>query len=171
VQLKLFKKCGGCKGYKPYIDFHNDRSRRDGKSTVCKPCGNEKRTAYTYRNPNKARVSRRKYRLNNPGITAKTKAVCPFWADKSRINSVYKKRNDTAALLSCFNQDLPVDHIVPVVGKARGIIHVVCGLHIHYNLAFVTEKENYKKGNHTWPDMWDYSPGEIVLLKRVDSLT
>jgi hypothetical protein len=61
---------------------------------------------------------------------AKLKAT-PTWADAEKIRQVY---------LNC-PIGMEVDHIVPLQGKE------VRGLHVHYNLQYLTESENCRKHN------------------------
>jgi len=62
----------------------------------------------------------------------------PRWADLEKIVEVFR---------NC-PQDMHVDHIVPLMGK------LVCGLHIHNNLQYLTGPENLEKSNkwEPWTD-------------------
>lgn len=55
----------------------------------------------------------------------------PKWADKKAIANIYKNKPE----------GLQVDHIVPLRGK------YVCGLHVEYNLQYLTPSENARKKN------------------------
>lgn len=85
-------------------------------------------------------IRRRHYR-NSPKPLAYAKArlkrvrqATPPWADMEAIRRVYAE---------C-PEGMQVDHIVPLKGEN------VCGLHVHWNLQYLTPEENAAKRNH-WP--------------------
>lgn len=64
----------------------------------------------------------------------------PLWADFSAIANIYRQAKV---------RGLSVDHIVPLISR------VVCGLHCEANMQLLTVRENSKKSNRHWPDMWE----------------
>lgn len=58
-------------------------------------------------------------------------AATPAWADSKAIEQIYRE---------C-PEGMTVDHVVPLLGTN------VCGLHVEYNLQYLTPEENSKKGN------------------------
>jgi 5-methylcytosine-specific restriction endonuclease McrA len=75
------------------------------------------------------------YRRQGRAQAAKRRAAqlnaTPWWADLDAIKAVY---------LAC-PPDMEVDHIVPLQGEN------VCGLHIAWNLQYLTKSANSAKGN------------------------
>lgn len=63
------KQCCTCKGTLPIDDFHNDRTKKDGKCAQCKNCKNKYRKIWNQNNPEKRKMHRkihkklRKYKL------------------------------------------------------------------------------------------------------------
>lgn len=79
-------------------------------------------------NPAKGAAKTARYRAHRLQAT-------PKWLtaeQKAKMLGFYTRANDLG---------LEVDHIVPLKGKT------VCGLHVPWNLGFLTRSENAKKGN------------------------
>ena len=62
---------------------------------------------------------------------SRKKQATPFWSDLDKIQEIYK---------NC-PSDMTVDHIIPITSP------LVCGLHVSWNLQYLTRSENSKKGN------------------------
>ena len=105
-------------------------------------------------NANKVARSNKRWARANPAKVyakaarhraAKLQAT-PGWANKNYIEDCYanaavrKKRDGT---------EWHVDHIVPLKSP------LVCGLHCEDNLQVIPGKDNAKKSNKYWPDMWE----------------
>lgn len=68
----------------------------------------------------------------------------PKWANGRKIRSIYAMSKERTKMTGVQHN---VDHIVP-------LIHLlVCGLHNEFNLQILTEQDNRKKHNRTWPNM------------------
>lgn len=57
--------------------------------------------------------------------------ACPSWVDKEALKNIYD---------NC-PKGMEVDHIVPLSGK------IVSGLHVPWNLQYLTPEENKRKTN------------------------
>lgn len=139
------------------IEFPNDkRVKKDGKEARCKACRGlyhsewmktnendiQRRKAYNkqYKKANIERVKelKRKWTKNN----------LPYKAYKCAERRAYKMQ----ATIGDYNFELKeiyknkpagyqVDHIIPLKNKD------ICGLHVPWNLQYLTIAENLKKGN------------------------
>lgn len=72
----------------------------------------------------------------------------PAWADKEKIDAIYKEASILNLGLSKDSDEYyHVDHIIPLVAKNKhNGEHIACGLHVHTNLQIILAKENLKKG-------------------------
>lgn len=84
----------------------------------------EKQKEYRISNPEKMRASTAKYKASKINAT-------PTWSDIDNINKIYN---------NC-PKGYEVDHIIPLQGSN------VCGLHVSWNLQYLTVFENRSKGN------------------------
>jgi len=94
---------------------------------------------YRLNNLEKDKLVKKLYKQNNRWKTnfdnarrrsAKTNAT-PKWVDLNKIKEVYK---------NC-PKGYEVDHIIPLRSK------IVCGLHVHWNLQYLTPSANLAKSN------------------------
>jgi hypothetical protein len=69
--------------------------------------------------------------------------ACPQWADREAIKAIY---------LAC-PPGMLVDHIVPLKGYTGGR-HSVCGLHVPWNLQYLSPEENRSKSRWAWPQQY-----------------
>lgn len=154
------KRCCTCKKMKDFAnEFSRDKSTKDGRDARCKMCHRqagkndrknlsvarrERKKAWSAANRERLRISERKsYRKTRAANPNMHRERCrsyrcarlgrtPAWADKEAIKRFY----------AACPEGLVVDHIVPLQGKN------VSGLHVHYNLQYLTPLQNFRKNNH-----------------------
>lgn len=110
---------------------------------MCKSCDREKsrekssnyydnnRDLCNKRSKEHYKANKESYLLRNKIRNSRVLTATPPWADKSKLLEVYRERPE----------GYEVDHIVPLNGVE------VCGLHVHYNLQYLTKEDNLKKSN------------------------
>ncbi len=160
--ISVTKKCVMCHKEKPRnaANFYYRNKKRGWFSSWCKECRTSHRTEHVKRELECQRIRRglKPCRLCETTEKPKGNVYCteccrkiaaknkkadkciyrsrlrkstPRWADKDAIRKFYKERPD----------GFHVDHIVPIRGKN------VSGLHVEYNLQYLTSDENIKKSN------------------------
>lgn len=135
LALADLRRCFKCDEIKDLSEFISDKSRHSGVNGQCKVCARGSTASFRLDNPEYSK----EYRQANPEqhreycatYSATKLGATPLWADLNKIKDIYIK---------C-PVGMHVDHIVPL----RGIN--VCGLHVEYNLQYLTPEENLKKSN------------------------
>lgn len=109
-----------------------------------------------YKVKNKCKVSKnnKNWKANNPGKhlahgakrRSRKNYATPVWLTKEQLKDIellYIK----ATKISKFNKKYHVDHIVPLIGVNKIGEHIVCGLHVPWNLQILSAKKNLEKSN------------------------
>lgn len=136
LQSIEIKMCPNCATYKRYIEYGKDIHNFHSICPVCRVCKNIRNNAYYDANKDgyyKTYVDmhRGEYNARNAKRRANKVSATPSWANLDIIKRIYE----------CCPEDCHVDHIVPLQGAN------VCGLHVEYNLQYLTVEENLAKGN------------------------
>lgn len=113
------KHCTVCKLVLSVEDFNNNKTKPDGKAGSCKYCNSKyiKADSARYR-----ALSAQKRQLSNTVLSK-------------------KYRNEILIFYENCPETHHVDHIVPINGET------VCGLHVPWNLQYLTKAENLAKRN------------------------
>jgi hypothetical protein len=78
------------------------------------------------------------------------KQAVACWSNKEKIKKFYEEAQKLTIKTGEVHH---VDHVYPLQSDW------LCGLHVESNLQILTEKENQKKGNRTWP-------GQLLCQKK-----
>lgn len=117
LSLRNLRECKKCNSIQPEDNFRPNSSKSDGYNCQCKKC----QSAGTALTQPKRQAAYKSAKLDRT----------PSWADQDKIIEIYNKCPD----------GYHVDHIVPLQGEN------VSGLHVEYNLQYLTAEENLKKHN------------------------
>lgn len=163
------KRCNKCLEFKEVSEFNKHKTQKDGHHITCRNCCSlankvryeakkaeikQKTSSYKKANRDKAndwtrnwratrlqleRDKRKIWRDNNLNLVRemtalrrarKKQAAIDYEVCKPQIIEIYK---------NC-PKGMHVDHIIPLCGKD------ICGLHVPWNLQYLTPEENSKKG-------------------------
>lgn len=69
------KKCGKCGSEKILNDFHNNKSKIDGKATECKACKKKQDDIYRLKNIERCKVYAKQYRQDNKQVLNEKKKI------------------------------------------------------------------------------------------------
>lgn len=131
LSLIDYKKCHKCSVIKPMTEIA-------ASSSVCKTCRTQYNTSEDKRIKN--REQQRAFYYNNPHYfnekaaryRARKLKACPKWVSRKELQNIYDNRPEQHH----------VDHIIPLQGK------YVCGLHVPWNLQYLSISDNCSKGNY-----------------------
>lgn len=152
------KKCTKCLKNKQLSEYPRSKQFKSGIHSQCKACRraylnawqNESRRKKALAKPAKKRgLTAMEYKKLRPDIFAAAQAdrraakkqATPAWLtfeQRQEIKEFYKIAKELQWLS---NEELQVDHIVPLQGKN------VCGLHVPWNLQILPKTANVRKGN------------------------
>lgn len=157
--------CTKCKSIKSTEEFHNNKSKPDGKCLWCKTCACKnsrnwwaklpddyvKNAKKRYNDNNRDYVNsynRSLYQKHKDKAHARSKKYallktqsCPTWLTKEQHSDITKMYALSKKLSKIFGVKYHVDHIIPLKGSN------VCGLHVPWNLQILEAKLNLKKSN------------------------
>ena len=149
------KLCKGCKVSLPLSYFNRHSATKDGWRSKCKECRRLEHISYRESNKDKIRIiqkicdNRKKtnkdYILTKRSKDSRRRAqkvgATPEWLTDEHMSQI-KEFFEICKLFEIYTgQKYHVDHIVPLKSDT------VCGLHVPWNLAVLSEKDNIKKSN------------------------
>lgn len=127
--LRQCKSCGEEKNLELFVLNYKCKFNRIHR---CKKCHFSKHKEKSYKIKNAWRkANKEKVYAENALRRAKKLKATPAWVDKEGLKKVY---------MDC-PEGYEVDHIVPLNSN------LVCGLHVPWNLQYLTREENLRKNN------------------------
>lgn len=156
----MHKLCTKCKRQKPISEFNKRADNKHLFRSHCIQCVTDKyvetrvlkgRFKYTPEEAKqKRRESSRKWRQSHKAEWAAFQAnrrakkfqATPQWLTETQHRDIFRFYEFARWLTEQFNEQLDVDHIIPLNGVT------VCGLHVPWNLQIMSHSINVGKGNN-----------------------
>lgn len=147
------KYCVKCNKNKSLNDFEKAKRCKDGHLNTCKDCRKaKKRKVYNeFYARNKKRVVKEKQQWKNNNreklkkYKRENKEICAHHRAKRRAMKVKATLDGYDSEIKEIYKSCPkgyhVDHIMPLISKK------ICGLHVPWNLQYLTPEENARKSN------------------------
>jgi len=127
----VIKTCTKCNIDKPFSEYNKTRNE-------CRDCQRIVRKKHYYKNRKKELANMKKYKLKKPWL-------CRMYEAKRRAIKKNSRPLGFSEDLKMVYMNCPkgmhVDHIIPLCGKN------VTGLHVPWNLQYLTPEDNMKKSN------------------------
>jgi len=145
------KICTKCQKEQDELMFSKNKNNSDGRSRMCKICFSQ--YFKEHREQYKARYNKwRNSNLEHAREIERKNFQNPSRKEKHRLNQATRRAmkysgtipghySEIRKIYENYPPGMHVDHIVPLRGKT------VCGLHVPWNLQYLTPEENHKKKN------------------------
>lgn len=118
------KKCSTCHEIKAALDFHNNRSSKDGKHSTCKSCIKIQNKAWRDSNPEKKKAQRKSITKDQASRYAHNARMKKYGITTEEFDSMVESQSGACAL-KCGRSAEAIDHN-HATGAVRALLCVQC---------------------------------------------
>lgn len=128
-EVDKLKQCSLCKEVKPIIEFHKDKTRKDGHKYRCKTCWHKECLKWQHKNPKRyAEIRKRSYQKHRINRVLKDRCYQAGITVKEYLE-LFRTHNGKCDICGVshleLNQSLCIDHNHGT-GKIRGLLCKTC---------------------------------------------